>query len=235
MPVKEFETDMDENILQLMDKSANTNIPPEAGGEVIRTDALSAPPADVPAKSFTSLWENFLRELASIDPLATDWLAVEGYVEEIAKITQAKSQERDQILRRRELIERFTQKSADVWRLFPEQMRELAINPPQPQTADEFDDTQLENYAQFLTELSQALSRYTELSNAGRMPLSEEKRRLKLLLESVDEIESFVDGMAKIMLTDSPLYETENYEAREDPSALPEGEDDGQAGLFPGK
>lgn len=168
-------------------------------------------------KELQVLWDIFLSELAQMDSLDECWVDTQIYINEIQDIADKKIQERNEIIKRRNLISAFSDKASYIDDVFRVQLNELDINIPPASIADSFDNVYLERLVEILTSIQQILQRYKELSSAKKSSLIEEKKRIGQLFTVMTDIENFVAQLSEVTTNAASFEQSEEVVLQAEP------------------
>jgi hypothetical protein len=211
----EFDENMDEHFFQLAEDALAAMSSGVTEGSRQQPSGDAPAPAEAP-KSFEVIWEEFLRDINNLDPLASDWSGMERYLGEAAKIAARKSEERAAILRRRALIDDFAAKTSHIVTAFSGQLSYIGFNLPAAEEAGRLPDSALETCIGALSGLTEALHSYQELSSEKKSDFVEDKKRVSLLLSTMTDIESCVEDIRKILTVALGGEKRETYASEQD-------------------
>lgn len=244
---REFDEKMAEGIFQVIEEpvaEAKEPLKQKSESVCVNIEQLDTLPiGEEDNNQLRIILGRFIYELKEQTPLQKEWDDVKSILTEAINISDNKIQEREEIIKRRRLLDEFKQNTSFITEKFSVHINNLGIILPSLEKVEELANEQLEVCVEALSGLKESLKNYQVLITESTHSLVDEKRRISLVLSSMTEIEDLVDVISKTVNEEKKTKTPKNNEVidpmdtidslwQETSNSLEEIENSGQINLF---
>ncbi len=205
---KEIKSVMNDGIFQMADEMIeieNQDLSEQNPTAQLQTTGTKIENDDTKVRQLKDVCEEFVLTLNHLNIVDNEWEIVEAYLEDARKIAIDKNSKRQEMLKRRRVVDDFTNKLNYFKDAFCLQLDNLAIQLPCPDVVDGLDNNALESATASLNVLQDLMNKYKTLSQEKSGNIAQEKKRLGLLYTVMTDIETIVQSFFEVLSSEVPL------------------------------